>query len=584
MKKTIITLVVIAAIVASVGGYYYTRPGPEPKVSTAQVSRGDITEAVAATGTLDAVTAVTVGSQVGGIIQELGAGIDFNSIVKKGQVLLRINPDAINTQIEQAQATLVQRQADLERNKVTVEDANVKLKRARELFTRQLCTQADLDTAEVTVKSAVASQKSSEAALTQAQANLNAQEVNLAHTIIMSPIDGIVVQRSVDVGQTVQANYQSPTLFIVAADLTKMKCTANIDESDVGKIRPGQNVRFRIDAYPTDTFTGKVIQVRLQPIVVQNVVTYGTVIEVPNLELKLKPGMTANVQIEIAKKTDVVRVPNTAIRFRPTAEIFEAFNQPLPPELQPRGGAAGQAAGARRGDMAGGQTGQAGAVAGQPQAQAQTAQAGTKPAAQATRATTPQAQGAGARASEQGGGVNRQGMGQGSGQGGGRRGFDPNDPEARARMIERFQQMPADQRTQFAARMKERGIDIDALVKQGAKPGAKPAAAATAAGRTSPAGAQTIDALFGPLPARISTGRAWLWLAGQKQLKAVRLRLGITDGQYTELLEGDLQAGADLVTAVTLGNESANRNPSQTGNPLLQQQQRGGMGGGGRGR
>jgi len=564
MKKTIITLVVIAAIVASVGGYYYTRPGPEPKVSTAQVSRGDITEAVAATGTLDAVTAVTVGSQVGGIIQELGAGVDFNSIVKKGQVLLKINPDAINTQIEQAQATLVQRQADLERNKVTVEDANVKLKRARELFAKKLCTQADLDTAEVAVKSAVASQKSAEAALTQAQANLNAQEVNLAHTIIMSPIDGIIILRSVDVGQTVQANYQSPTLFIVAADLTKMKCTANIDESDVGKIRPGQNVRFRIDAYPTDTFTGKVIQVRLQPIVVQNVVTYGTVIEVPNPELKLKPGMTANVQIEIAKKTDVVRVPNTAIRFRPTAEIFEAFNQPLPPELQPRGAAAA-------GQAAGGQTGQAGAVTGQRQAQAQTAQAttrgaqaGTKPAAQATPATTPQAQGAGA--SERGGG--------------GRRGFDPNDPEARARMIERFQQMPADQRTQFATRMKERGIDIDALVKQGAKPGAKPAAAATAAGRPSTAGAQTIDALFGPLPARISTGRAWLWLAGQKQLKAVRLRLGITDGQYTELLEGNLQAGTDLVTAVTLGNESANRNPSQTGNPLLQQQQRGGMGGG----
>ncbi|HEY5473488.1 MAG TPA: efflux RND transporter periplasmic adaptor subunit, partial [Candidatus Limnocylindrales bacterium] len=370
MKKTIITLVVIAAIVASVGGYYYTRPGPEPKVSTAQVSRGDITEAVAATGTLDAVTAVTVGSQVGGIIQELGAGVDFNSIVKKGQVLLKINPDAINTQIEQAQATLVQRQADLERNKVTVEDANVKLKRARELFAKKLCTQADLDTAEVAVKSAVASQKSAEAALTQAQANLNAQEVNLAHTIIMSPIDGIIILRSVDVGQTVQANYQSPTLFIVAADLTKMKCTANIDESDVGKIRPGQNVRFRIDAYPTDTFTGKVIQVRLQPIVVQNVVTYGTVIEVPNPDLKLKPGMTANVSIEIAKKTDVVRVPNTAIRFRPTAEIFEAFNQPLPPELQPRGAAAGQAAGARRGDMAGGQTtGQAGAAIGQPQAQ-----------------------------------------------------------------------------------------------------------------------------------------------------------------------------------------------------------------------
>ena len=163
MKKTIITLVVMAAIAASVGGYYYTRPGPEPKVSTAPVSRGDITETVSATGTLDAVTAVTVGSQVGGIIQEIP--VDFNSIVKKGDVLLRINPDAINTQIEQAKATLVQRQADLERNKVSLEDSRVKLRRARELFAKKLSTQADLDTAEVAVKSAEASLKSSEASL-----------------------------------------------------------------------------------------------------------------------------------------------------------------------------------------------------------------------------------------------------------------------------------------------------------------------------------------------------------------------------------------------------------------------------------
>jgi HlyD family secretion protein len=586
MKKTIVTLVVIAAIAASVGGYYYTRPGPEPKVSTAQVSRGDITEIVGATGTLDAVTAVTVGSQVGGIIQELGA--DFNSIVKKGQVLLRINPDAINTQIEQAQATLAQREADVERNKVSVEDARIKLKRIKELFDKKLSTQADLDSADVAVKSAVASQKSSDAALTQAQANLDQQKVNLAHTIIMSPIDGIIVQRAVDVGQTVQANYQSPTLFIVAADLTKMKCTANIDESDVGKIRPGQNVRFRIDAYPNDTFTGRVIQVRLQPIVVQNVVTYGTVIEVPNPELKLKPGMTANVQVEIAKKTDVVRVPNTAIRFRPSAEIFEAFNQPLPPELQQRSGTGSQ--GGRRGDTAGGA-----AAPAQPQVQSQNAQAG---AATTTPGAQPQA-----RASERGGGDRAkggprqggvtsqsgqggQGMrgedGQGTTGGGGRRGFDPNDPEARARMIERYKQMPADQQAQFAARMKDRGIDINALMKQGGKPGAP----AVAAAGSSMAGATTIDALFGPLPARISTGRAWLWLAGEKKLKAVRLRLGITDGQYTELLEGELQAGVDLVTGVTLGNESANRNMSQTGNPLLQQQRGGpgGMPGGGHGR
>ena len=580
MKKTIITLVVIAAIAASVGGYYYTRPAPEPKVSTAQVGRGDITETVSATGTLDAVTAVTVGSQVGGIIQEIP--VDFNRIVHKGEILLKINPDNINTQIEQAKATLVQRQADVERSKVSVEDARVKLKRTSELFAKKLSTQSDLDSADVAMKSAQASLKSSEAALTQAQANLDQQKVNLSNTIITSPIDGIIINRAVDVGQTVQANYQSPTLFVVAADLTKMKCTANIDESDVGKIRAGQNVRFRIDAYPNETFTGTVVQVRLQPIVVQNVVTYGTVIEVPNPDYKLKPGMTANVQIEIAKKTDVIRVPNTAIRFRPTEEIFQAFNQPMPAELQPR------VRGARGGAMAGGQGN--GGSAGGPAA-SQNARAGAPGAT--TPGTRPQAGattgGAGDRTAGAPNqpGFNRQGSGGGQftrgggnpqGQGGGRgRGFDPNDPQARQRMIERYQQMPADQRAQFAARMKDRGIDIAALVKQNGK------ATAAASPSSAMSGATTIDALFGPLPARVSTGHVFVWLPSEKKLKLVHVRLGITDRQYTELLSGELQPGMELVTGVVLGNESANRNPSQSSNPLMQQQ-RGGMGGRGPGR
>jgi HlyD family secretion protein len=631
MKKTIITLIVIAAIAGSVGAYYYTRPGPEPKVSTVQVNRGDVTEVVSATGTLDAVTAVLVGSQVGGIIQELGengVNVDFNSFVEKGQVLLKINPDAINTQIESAQATVVQRRADLESRKVSVEDANVKANRVEELFKRSLSTQADLDTARVSVKSAEASVRSSEASLGQAEASLNQQKVNLANTIIRSPINGIIINRQVDVGQTVQASYQSPTLFIVAADLTKMKCTANIDESEVSKIRTGQIVRLRIDAYPTETFTGKVIQVRLQPVVVQNVVTYGTVIDVPNLEYKLKPGMTANVSIEINKRTDVVRVPNTAIRFRPTAEIFEAFNQEVPPELQPRG-TQGAPGGSR---MAGGQTGQGGARAGQgvpgaagaptagaPAAGGQVtgaapqARAGSEAARPSQRGggdatppgTTPQfganRQGVpGQSQGQRGEGADRQGMGGGQqfargegGQGaqgmggarGGGRGFDPNDPEAVKRMLERYQAMPADQKAQYATRMKERGIDLDALAK-GAKPGtASPGSAAAASPATGTA--TTIDALFGPLPPRVSQGRAYIWDPIAKKLKSVRLRLGVSDGQYSELLEGEIPANAELVTAVTLGTESANRN-AQSSNPLMQQQ-RGGMmggppgGGGGRG-
>lgn len=379
----------------------------------------------------------------------------------------------------------------------------------------------------------------------------------------------------------------------------------------MGKIRPGQVARLRFDAYSNETFTGRVVQVRLQPITVQNVVSYGTVIEVPNTDLKLKPGMTANVQIEIAKRADVLRVPAAAIRFRPTEEIFAAFNQPVPPEMQPRTGANaqnGRRAGAGAGQAAEGRGDAATTTSARSQSQGQRAQPAAAPAAGTSAAP------ATGRASERGGGDRAQGAGSqpgfnrergeggqggqfarggegrqgfsgpggagGQGTGGGRRGFDPNDPEARARMIERYQQMPADQRAQWASRMKERGIDIEALVKQGGKPSTGRAAAspASAAGAGPMGGATTIDALFGPLPVRETQGRAWLWLAGQKQLKSVRMRLGITDGQYYELLEGDLQPGTDLVISVTLGTEGANRTgASPSGNPLMQ---RGGMPGG----
>ena len=166
-----------------------------------------------------------------------------------------------------------------------------------------------------------------QAAVTQSEASVNQSQVNRDHTIIVAPIDGIVTQRSVDVGQTVAASMSAPTLFVIAADLTEMQVNANIDEADVGRIRPGQHVTFRVDAYPTDNFVGTVTQIRLQPVVVQNVTTYGTVITVPNRELKLKPGMTANVKIEIAKRTNALRIPNAALRFRPTSEVFAALNQ-----------------------------------------------------------------------------------------------------------------------------------------------------------------------------------------------------------------------------------------------------------------
>src|SRR5918995_480239 len=285
MKKLILFVLVLAA--AGGGFYYYKlRTGKvEPTVMTQALSRGDVVETVGATGTLEAVETVDVGTQVSGVVQELHA--DFNTIVRKGQVIAKLDPQLIQTQIEQQSAN------------VTRADARQKLDRAQQMSAKNLIPRTELETAEVNVRAAEAQIKSSEASLTQARAQLNNQKVNLAYTTIHAPIDGIVISRNVDQGQTVAASMNAPTLYVIAADLTKMQVLANIDEADVGKMRPGQVVTFRVDAFPTDVFTGSVTQVRLQPTTLQNVVTYSTVISVPNPELKLKPGMTANVTIEV---------------------------------------------------------------------------------------------------------------------------------------------------------------------------------------------------------------------------------------------------------------------------------------------
>src|SRR5436190_4827132 len=373
MKRAITILLLVAAIGAGAGAYYIRRGGPEIQVNTAPITPGDIIDSVGATGTLQAVTTVQVGSQVSGNIQWLGA--DFNSIVKRGQVIARLDPSLFDAQLQQARANLGQAranltkaQSDLERTKVQLVDAEQKYSRAKELATKSLLPQSDLDAAKIAVDSAramLASQQATvaqtQAAVSQSQASVNQNQVNLDHTVIGAPIDGIVIQRSVDVGQTVAASMQAPTLFVIAADLTKMQVNANIDEADVGRIRPGQHVTFRVDAYPTDNFDGTVSQIRLQPVVVSNVTTYGTVIDVPNPQLKLKPGMTANVKVEIAKRSDALRVPNSALRFRPTPELFAALNQAVPPEATPGGGRGrgqgGQGGGRRNADAGGAATG-----------------------------------------------------------------------------------------------------------------------------------------------------------------------------------------------------------------------------------
>src|SRR4051812_22697070 len=317
MKRAIIILLLVAAIGGGAGAYYMRRNSGEIQVNTSPITRGEIIDTVGSTGTLQAVTTVQVGSQVSGNIAWLGA--DFNSIVKKGQVIARLDPSLFQAQVDQSRANLVKAQADVtraqadvDRAKVAVTDADQKYTRAKELSAKGLVTQADLDAAKIAVDNSQASLQSSQASLNssrasvvQSQASLNQSQVNLDHCTIAAPIDGIIVQRSVDVGQTVAASMQAPTLFIIAADLTKMQVNANIDEADIGRIRPNQTVTFRVDAYPGEEFQGAVSQVRLQPVVVQNVTTYGTIINVPNSELKLKPGMTANLRVQIARRPDV---------------------------------------------------------------------------------------------------------------------------------------------------------------------------------------------------------------------------------------------------------------------------------------
>ncbi len=196
----------------------------------------------------------------------------------------------------------------------------MKLRRANELWEKQLIALTDLETAQANARQAEASLKAAQAQVAQARASLNQTEVNIGHTIIRAPIDGVVISRNVDVGQTVAASTSAPTLFVIANDLSRMRVNARIDEADIGRVQAGQAVTFKVDAYPNETFTGRVAQVRLQPVTEQNVVSYVTIIDVRNLDLKLKPGMTANVTVEIARADDVLRVPNAALRFRASKE------------------------------------------------------------------------------------------------------------------------------------------------------------------------------------------------------------------------------------------------------------------------
>jgi hypothetical protein len=334
-----------------------------------------------------------------------------------------------------------------------------------------------------------------------------------------------------------------------------MQVVANLDESDVGRIRPAQRVTFRVDAYPAEDFFGTVAQVRLQPIVQQNVVTYATVIDVPNPQLKLKPGMTANVNVEIARRSDVVRVPNAALRFRPTPEIFAALGLTPPPPGRGLGGQVGQDSRGTQGSMGSRGGGSQGGPGSQGAMGPRRSQSAPDAEAPSSPQGAPKTEGAPIREP--------------------RVPTEPRAPDS-ARMAERLQNMSPEQREQFMARMRERGITNPDASPTGRSRAGAPAAAPTP--QQTRAGATTIDALFGPLPEVETRGQVWRYV--DKQLTAIRLRLGITDGQTTELLEGDLEPGTELVTNITTGTEAVRTQPGFGFPPFMGP---GGRGGDGRG-
>jgi HlyD family secretion protein len=446
----------VLALALAAGGLVAWRATrrPDPiRYDTAAADRGPLTAKVTASGTLSALVTVQVGSQVSGRVAEVL--VDFNAHVKKGQLIARIDPQLFDAAVEQARANLAASRGNLEKARAQAVDAERVAKRTAALAESKLVALADRDTAESNADAARAGVAAAQGQVAQTQAALHQAEVNLAYTRILSPTSGTVISRNVDVGQTVAASLQAPTLFVIAEDLARMQVDTNVAEADVGKLKAGMPATFTVDAFPGERFEGVVRQIRYAAQTVQNVVTYDAVIDVSNPELKLRPGMTANVTFVYADRDDVLRVPNAALRFRPSADVLAALRSA-------GGGPAGAAPEGERGAASGGP-------------------------------------------------VNA-GAARGAGRGGG-------------------------------------GAPGEAGANGGAR-GAAGGAATRARGREEP-------------------GRRTLWvLRGGKPVE-MRIRTGISDGTFTEVLEGDLQAGDACVVDASGG--AAPARPAGGG---------GGMGGG----
>ena len=589
MKKLVTVLILIAA--AGGGAYYYYTYGKtqeKPQIAQASITQGTITEVVSATGTLEALRRVDVGSQVSGVVREIY--VDYNSIVRQGQLLAEIDPALLQVQVDIQNANVERQKGEIANQEVQLEDSKKQLERNQTMFDRGLSNQQSLDAAILTVKSRTTSLDSARKQLLTNQANLDQAKLNVSYTKIYAPIDGVVVERRVDRGQTVQASMSAPSFFVLATDLRALKLTAGVDEAEIGKIKPGMQVTFNVDSYGTKTFFGTVDSVRLNATTQQNVVTYPVWINAPNPQLELKPSMTASVRIVISTAENAVRVPNQALRFRPTSDMYTALGLTPPAAGQGRALGAGGRGGRGEHNNSGGAA-----------APGATTPGGTAPAA--TPGATP---GQGRQPQPQGQGQTRQpGQGQAAaGQGGearvrggqGQGGQTPGG-EGRGQFAGRGGQgggrgfgqgganLTPEQRAQMAAQFGGRGGGRGGRGQQPPAP----------QGPLAPLTAEKIDELFPGVPKRLLPGSVWLYEEGvPNKLTEVRVTTGIADNQWTELImPSELKVGQQVLTGIILpvtartnqNNSIFNQQQQRGGGPggFGGQQPAGGGGGGGRG-
>ena len=322
--KKLLLLAIFAGIGYGAYIYFFHEEPVTYGLTTSAITRGDILSTVTATGELNAISVVAIGTQVSGTVQEIY--VDFNSQVRAGQLIALIDPSVLQLTLRESEASLAVYQATVNSAQASLADAERKLARNRELFSRKLIAKSEVDTSETDVTMKRASLQEARSRVIQGRAAVERARTNLNYTRITSPVNGVVIDRQVDAGQTVAASYQTPTLFKVAEDLTRMQIETKVDEADIGTVKEGQDVTFRVDAFPDEVFAGKVVQVRIAPNTSDNVVTYTVIIHVDNPELKLKPGMTANVSIETAKAANVLRIPVAALRFTPPEGLLNTIS------------------------------------------------------------------------------------------------------------------------------------------------------------------------------------------------------------------------------------------------------------------